>query len=1126
MVRPNPLHKERLLKELDQLGYSDRVKRIAALGRQHLGSLEYSRLLLSLLEGGAYEARLALMGAIATLDVPVILAGLKHPKASIRNTAAGLAPQVASAEEIERELPGLAPDCRRKLLRTVALMNRLELAERLLPEVQARWGAGEAAIVLQACSAATVRARLTELGYAIIDWKKLASRHLKVVADYFTRELEAAPLRAKDQVWSRFSSAMEYLCNHKPDLVLACALNHSPADKLPSALKAHLGILMRQRPDAVYELLIRTETCGELLTFGVPEAVLKRAKLLTMDQWKQLAKLLADQPVHVARMLEHLAPSWRGEIFEAVYEAEKRRERVFPERLLYVLPHALRDQEAARLLGLREIRENRERTLRITAARSIHQVRDQLEEATRVSSADERATALMQLIRSTVLSRQGMDVTLLTLGRIRNDQDPVRGAVFKALSESPASVYEAAHIPALAELVDSVIDARDTSYGTRYSVQQLAFSILRHQAAEPDGELFRFALSTLQKLAKQDGQLSLPSMEKNMPKGVEEIIFEGIYSYAAQAGKRENYNLVLSLAGSFGKRGYGIVKLQQLLREAAKAKTEATAIRAARLWLAPLQTRDERVRELLDADPSYITIYEVFRHLHLKRQEWLDPYISEAAIKGKFLSGKTVYLVPASDGFYRWLPRQQQAYGSLLSKVATGSKYSLFERSRAIRIMAGMPDWNPELLYGLVQDKEVAVAEAALHALSLLEEPEQALPALLEHLDSDRARVAMYSVPRCIRRVSPALLSAMLKELLDREKLKITVRKEAIRLLGAYRNEDSLPLLLKEYTKPKAHKDVIIAIGHAARGLLDDERSWELLGAVASSPQPDIAVSLLSQQPDALPANYRPRYLDLIIAIAQHPDVFVRRQAYSTMARWTNGYESVVAAAAAEGMLDLEDSTSWEFAMMTIIEAARDGKVNAVVAGICRELAAAAVRQEWNAAADRDLPHRQRLQVLIKQLTSLPISTRVQLSSLYLELIGILAADETQLRLVLKLYIAVLDWNNTEEASGCLNRMAQGIASQPMLLGEVYSEVTGTLEQSAGYWTPEALLELVDVLRDEPNYEALFLGLPLLEAAGRALHWGPEAAERLRWYRTCSHAAVRSQALNIWTAQESALFLH
>jgi hypothetical protein len=133
-------------------------------------------------------------------------------------------------------------------------------------------------------------------------------------------------------------------------------------------------------------------------------------------------------------------------------------------------------------------------------------------------------------------------------------------------------------------------------------------------------------------------------------------------------------------------------------------------------------------------------------------------------------------------------------------------------------------------------------------------------------------------------------------------------------------------------------------------------------------------------------------------------------------------------------------------------------------------------------------------------------------------LINCLAADETLQQVVMKLYIAVIEWNNVKESAVYLNRMVNCISNQPQLLSDAYKQVAHNLNDSTGYWSPEILLEIVDVLGSEASYESQYIGLSLLEVAGSALLWSAEPAERLRVYRNHPNIAVRSLALNIWTA--------
>lgn len=1116
------MNKERLLMELDSLGYSDRMKRMALLGREHTGDADYSALLVSLLESGtAYEAHLALTGAGVVKDARAVLLALYHSKAGVRGRAAGLLPEVVTDPDfsIESEIALMSYHCRHQLLRSIVNTTRQDWAERLLPLVLAQWGANEASLLLAVCSEETVSSRLPELGYALRNWRLITKHYPDLVAAYFKNALQNAAHQEKVSVWWTLSSAIEVLSVSRPAIVLECALKLGPTDMIHPVLKQQLGILIQAGPNDVFELLTREESREYLLNHGVPAGVLKKKKWFTTAQWTTLAALLADKPVHLAKVLDTLAPSSREAMFDAAYKEEERKTRIFPMQLLDVLPHRLRDKEAARMLELRDIRDHQDNKLETTARRLIGNAREKLEQAVQVSNSDERAAAYAHLVRSTALSRSGMDETLRFLTRIKNDQDPVRGAVMAELSTCPAPMFKEEHVNDLTVLVDSVVEARDTSYGTRSATEKLAFAILREHALEPKGELFKFALRTFGRLTMRDGHFALFSMDwDSIPSSALEALFDEVYAFGVEANKRENTSVVLRMADLFGKAVDRLPKLQLLLEELLKAKTVSP--QAVHYWLAPYKTRDVRVRELLDRDPSFISFHDVFMHLHLKRQEWLDPFISGQIIKGKHLSGKTIYVVPAHNGFHRWLPRQQKALANLLERVALDGKRSFHERAAAMRSLAVMPDYLSDQLGILLQVQEVHVVEAALYAYSLWEEPEKALPVLLDNLDGDRARVAMYSIPRCMRKVSPVLLRSMLSDLLNREKLKITVRKEAIRLLGAYKSSENMALLIREFEKPNVHKDVMIAIGHAARQYLEDKRSWTMMRAMAASSQRDIARSLLNQYAGGLPVEARPRYLQLIIEIAEHADPVVAREAFQAMCRWVNGSEVEVAASASRTMLDMKDNTRWKAAMDTLVVACRDGKVNDRVISVCTQLADMKTKEEWNAAPERDLPQRQRLLSLIDKLISLPPNARRVLVPLYTGIINALKSEETLKPAVIKLYLAMVEWNQVDQTVLHLAPVLQIVDKHPHLLDYAFRQIAQAANSSQAYWSPEVILELVDHLRERQLLAAQYIGLSLLKVAGTCLLWNQACTKRLRAYRNHEHEAIRLAALDIWTVLE------
>lgn len=1107
--------REALLEQLAPLSHGARMARVAMLGKGARGTAPLTRLMDELLAGDAYEASLALQMARAARDEAPLLRALTHPSLGIRALAASLAgPCLRDDASLERVLPELAPAVRRRVLKGVALSRRSALAARLLPRILARHGSAEATLLFPALDDASVRRLLPELGHELRSWHTLTWRFPDAVLGYLQARFAAAPERERALLFFQYRQPLAKLTMLRSAAVLALAHDFAPMDVMPPPLLDGIRRLTRRHPDQLFALLTRPSLRGWLKNQGLPPGALVEADAFSPEQQRALARILGEMPHHLAALLGALAPSRRAALYTHAFEGLPAR--VLPDALLAVLPHALRDAEAERRLSFREVREDRNQLLATHALRLIEHAREPLAKAAFAAKAEDRAQALVSLVRATGLSRRGMTETLTHLMRLRNEQDPVRMAVLSVLADVPLSTFTAEHIPSLTELVVCVVEARDSSPTTRAALQRLAFRLMRGHADAPNGPLFQFALDTLKRLAGQRGTLALPPLERDLPRGAELRIVSTLLPMIRAATERDSHSLVLALAQALGRRAWNVDMLQALLEPATDGAPEATASMAITLWLAPPRTRDVRVRKLLDRDETTVMIPVVFEHLHRRRQDWLDPFLQGRRLRGRFLTGKAGWVPPAREGFHRWLPRQQRQLASLLVRVAEDGQRSSWERAAVLRALPRMSVVTVDTLTPFLQSKDVPTQEAALGALAWLDRPETALPHLLENLDGDRARVAMYAVPRVASQVSGETLSAALAELFGRERLKVTVQKEAVRLLGMFRSARSLPLLRQQWERPQLHRDVRIAVGHAARGLLDTEEAWAILDAMARSPDTYVAASLLDQSPTRLRPELRPRYAALVLQVARHPEQSVRRQAWVALPAWSPGFEEPVARAAAERILDLAGGAEWGEATRALVETIRDGVAVERVVPTVAALVTLPVHESQNATLERDLPARQRLKGLCAALLSLPLPVRLRLRARLQEAAAVIATDASLWPESVGLRLGTLEWKDAGTASQTILELSQEPLEEPLFAPALASEVASAVSHPSAEWEPEALLEIADrVARDAP-----LVSVVLVRAAGERLHWREDAAKRLRTLREHPRPAIRAAARAIITATE------
>ncbi|MDJ0842244.1 MAG: hypothetical protein QNK37_37430 [Acidobacteriota bacterium] len=1108
-----------LLSRLDKTNHPERLRFLGELGRNHAGDYQLAAVISELATGDTFARQVGLRLAVAARDQFQVLHALGENAVSVMSIAAGAAPRlVTDPEALLQVFQGATPMAQKLLLRGIRRYKRCDIAEHLFPYLYKTGNDRAAAALLTLCSAEVVTRHLPRLSHLVCDQARMAQRHPIPVLHWLTQEMEKAPSTHTSVLLKRYLPAFRVLAVSEPGPLLNLLTLVMPETNLPEAASELLGALVRRQPGGVLRLLELPGPRRTLSTAGLPNGIRRNLNLFQGGELARLARLLSENPIALADLLTARPVEQRADLF---YHATKDLDTggiAWPSALLAALPHEVRRREVTRMLSLRIIREDRFRLMEVTAHADRQTALPVILEAARAAAAEERALGYALLIRNAAVNRDGLHEMLQYLLQLENEQEPVRGKALSALAAVPPLQFQADHLESLDRIFKITAAPQDTSYRIRAELTSLAGKMLIHYAHNPWEPRFRFALDALVDLARSTGNLTWHGLEQ-VPALASPHVYERFEPLLEEQIEAENFHTLFAVTRMMRRHLPRLERLQALLARVV-LMGNGSARQAAELWLKPGHTRDTRVTELLAWDESAVELPTVFRHLHRKRQILLEPFLRGKEIQGRFRRRKGVFRLPVTNGFQRWLPRQQRIYARFLDTVIYNPSASAHQRNAAVHTKAALPLIRAREMGRLTESGDPVLIEASLRALSHVDRVDESLPILMEHLQGDNARIAMYAIPRCTRFLNRNRLTAILDQLLRRDPLKVTVRKEALRLLGSIPSLETLALLEREAVRPDNGRDIRIALGHAARSLAGMEGAWPLLERLASDPDPQVVRSLTLSSGKNMAAPQRTRYARLLLSLVDHEDTAVRRGVLYALRRFAGGLSEEVVPVLAKRVAVLNNTPEWDQTLDTLIFfLSGEGIIRPFVDAV-RSLVRKPLIDEYNAREERDVPARQRLARLCRRLVSLDWEDRRALASLLHEVAGELDEDPTLAHESVRLQLAAADPRDIDTFTATLLSIADACAVRPTLYYPAESLLVRLLRETPTD-LPDRFLALFDALAGDENAWSTRLATVILRCFGPRTRWSRPFAQRLRYLRNHGDPDVRATALDIHTADEA-----
>ncbi|HSA52505.1 MAG TPA: hypothetical protein VLH10_20660, partial [Yinghuangia sp.] len=860
---------------LDPLSYVDRRRKCRDQARSLAADGQLAPLLDALHSSSRFGREVALAMAVAGREDAYLVAAMRADEHDLAKWAVRAAVKGAASDDALLSVVEDAPQALRKVLyQAVRRAQRTSAADRLVQAVADAHGPVEVAFLLPACSSEVIAEWLPQLPHSNALLRAVARRTPDIALDVADRELAGLSDSLRRVWWSRHTQAIATAARtHALRVIDLLERFTEPGSELPWSLAGSLSALVAADARRTVDLLIRSGADNADLSPGLAH------RLVTADppNLAQLGRLVRDDDAELPLLLRATPPHRREAFFDAVHSDVDMTNWSISRDILELLPAARRIAEARRMAARAERAGETATRQTLLAHLPYDEVRAEFLAQTRRPDANTRAEGYRALIDCAARTRDPARFAAALrddLARLRKEQDPVRLAAIHAIAEAPPWLFTGEALDALTTLTNDAYAAPDLSSATRSWLHALAARILSAHVGNGEPALVEWALATICDPRTLDN-LWLPRRSLN---GCETRVVEALWPALRAAADRRNYRPVLSLARQLVRAAWDIDALQEVLGEAVRHGDSYTVQLAAELWLADPRRRDARVAAVLAADPSTITFDCVQNAVAWRRTDLLDPFLTGATPPGRFTpqdpddgddedsdddldhdpdhdlddeeddSGPEDWVPWIAAASSRWVPRQREAYARLLGELVAHDEFPSDERADWLRSLALVPEAGRPAVLRHVDSDDPLVRAAALGSLARVEQHSASLSLLLARANTDDAHAAVYAASRVARYVPPSRLGPELDALAVARNVKVTARKEAVRLLVARAVPDGVERVADAVIGDDVHPDVLRAALGAVLSRLDQPRAWQLAVQAATASR-DVAAGCCRRIP-------------------------------------------------------------------------------------------------------------------------------------------------------------------------------------------------------------------------------------------------------------------------------------